>query len=87
MLPEYAIVLANFKEALEMCRKASQNSPQFADLARRIKLRVNNQQTVTNLEELLHKPVARIQRHVAVIQVRSQFSYVAHARTFITINK
>lgn len=52
-----------------MTRKACQHSTQFADLARRIKLRSNNQQTVISLDELLHKPVARIQRHVAIIQV------------------
>lgn len=68
-LPEYGIFLANFKEALEATRKACQHSTQFADLARRIKLRANQQQTIISLEDLLHKPVARIQRHVAVIQV------------------
>ena len=67
-LPEYAIFLANFKDALETCRKASQHSAQFADLARRIKLRVNQQHSIISMEDLLHKPVARIQRHVAVIQ-------------------
>ncbi|XP_046636503.1 active breakpoint cluster region-related protein-like [Daphnia pulicaria] len=68
VLPEYAIFLSNFKEALEMTRKACQNSTQFADLVRRIKLRSSNQQMVITLDELLHKPVARIQRHVAVVQ-------------------
>nr|CAG4643078.1 EOG090X0302 [Ilyocryptus agilis] len=67
-LPEYAIFLANFKDALETTRKASQHSPIFADIARRIRLRANSQQTIITLEDLLHKPVARIQRHVAVIQ-------------------
>ena len=52
-----------------MTRKACQNSTQFADLVRRIKLRSSNQQMVITLDELLHKPVARIQRHVAVVQV------------------
>ena len=75
-LPEYATFLANFKDALETTRKASQHSQQFADLARRIKLRVNQQQTTITLEDLLHKPVARIQRHVAVIQVISYITNV-----------
>lgn len=70
-LPDYAIFLSNVKEALETTRKACQHSAQFGDLARRIRLRVNNQpQVIVSLEDLLHRPVARIQRHVAVIQVR-----------------
>ncbi|KZS09651.1 putative Active breakpoint cluster region-related protein [Daphnia magna] len=68
VLPEYGIFLSNFKEALETTRRACQHSTQFADLVRRIKLRSSNQQMVITLDELLHKPVARIQRHVAVIQ-------------------
>ena len=67
-LPEYTLFLANYKDALETIRKTSQNSPQFSEMTRQIKFKSNQQQTAT-LEELLHKPVARIQRQVAITKV------------------
>jgi hypothetical protein len=72
VLPEYAAFLNNYKDALEATRKAAQNSTQFAQLTRRMKLRTKDpqqqQQQTTTLEDLLHKPVARVQRHVAIIK-------------------
>ena len=62
----YAAFLANYRKALDALRRCSGAYPQFADLTRSIKLRnVKGQQQQgqsLSLEDLLHKPVARIQK-------------------------
>ena len=62
----YASFLANYRKALDALHRCSGAYPQFADLTRSIKLRsVKGQQQPgqsMSLEDLLHKPVARIQK-------------------------
>ena len=63
----YASFLANYGRALEALRRCSGAYPQFADLTRSIKLRsVKGQPQLSgqslSLEDLLHRPVARIQK-------------------------
>ena len=68
----YAAFLNNYQKALEALHKCSAAYPQFADLTRSIKLRTvkgQKQGQSLSLEDLLHKPVARVQKHCLVLQV------------------
>ena len=68
----YAAFLNNYPKALEVLHKCSAAYPQFADLTRSIKLRTvkgQKQGQSLSLEDLLHKPVARVQKHCLVLQV------------------
>jgi breakpoint cluster region protein len=68
----YAAFLSNYQKALEALHKCSAAHPQFADLTRSIKLRTvkgQKQGQSLSLEDLLHKPVARVQKHCLVLQV------------------
>ena len=62
----YAAFLANYGRALEALRRCSGAYPQFADLTRSIKLRSVKGQPQPgqslSLEDLLHRPVARVQK-------------------------
>ncbi len=74
VLPEYSAFLNNYKDAVEATHQAAKNSAQFAMLTRRMNLRTKDlqqSQQTTSLEDLLHKPVARVQSHVAIIKVDS----------------
>ena len=79
----YAAFLNNYPKALEALHKCSAAYPQFADLTRSIKLRTvkgQKQGQSLSLEDLLHKPVARVQKHCLVLQVtdhlrRPSYSY------------
>ena len=67
----YAQFLGNYPQALETLHKCSQTYPQFADLTGSIKLRTlkGQQQSQTlSLEDLLHKPVARLQKNCLSLQ-------------------
>ena len=69
----YGAYLQNYRHALETVRRCSANSADFADITRCIKLRSLQGQTLS-LEELLHKPVARVQQNAPVLHV----SYADH---------
>ena len=71
----YAAFLNNYPKALDALHKCSAAYPQFADLTRSIKLRTlkgQKQGQSLSLEDLLHKPVARVQKHCLVLQVCKQ---------------
>jgi hypothetical protein len=74
----YAAFLANYRKALEALHRSSEAYPQFADLTRSIKLRsVKGQQQQgqsLSLEDLLHKPVAKIQKQALSLQDLLQYA-------------
>ncbi|CAL4069366.1 unnamed protein product, partial [Meganyctiphanes norvegica] len=65
-LDVYASFLQNYPRAVETVRRCSAASPQFADITRSIKLRSLHGQ-VQSLEDLLHRPVARVQKNALVL--------------------
>ena len=67
----YVAYLNNYQRALESLHRCTDAYPQFADLTRSIKLRSvkgQRQGQSLSLEDLLHKPVGRIQKHCLSIQ-------------------
>ncbi len=61
----YAAFLDNYRRALDSLRRCAASHPQFADLTRSIKLRSvkgQRQAQSLSLEDLLHKPVQRVQK-------------------------
>lgn len=67
----YVAYLNNYQRALEALHRCSDAYPQFADLTRSIKLRSvkgQRQGQSLSLEDLLHKPVARIQKQCLSVQ-------------------
>ncbi|XP_069985713.1 active breakpoint cluster region-related protein isoform X6 [Penaeus vannamei] len=65
-LDVYASFLQNYPRAIETVRRCSSQSPQFADITRSIKLR-SLQGQPQSLEDLLHRPVARVQKNALVL--------------------
>lgn len=63
-LDVYSSYLRNYSSALETLRVCCQNE-QFAGIAKSIKLK--SQKITTSLQELLHKPVARVQKNALVL--------------------
>jgi len=67
---EYGAFLHNYGRATDAVRKCSQSSTQFAQIMHSIPVRTEkgkmNEQKAS-LEDLLHKPVARIQKNALVL--------------------
>lgn len=61
----YSKYLRNYSNALETLRICCQNNEQFNGIAMSIKLK--SQKITTTLQELLHKPVARVQKNALVL--------------------
>ncbi|QQP52273.1 Active breakpoint cluster regionrelated proteinlike, partial [Caligus rogercresseyi] len=73
----YAAFLKNYPAALSALHRSTETYPQFADLTRSIKLRSVKglaRGQVLSLEELLHKPVARVQKHCLCLQDLIKYS-------------
>ena len=67
----YVAFLNNYQRALEALHRCTEAFPQFADLTRSIKLRSvkgQRQGQALSLEDLLHKPVGRIQKNCLCLQ-------------------
>ena len=67
----YAKFLGNYPAALETLHRCIQLYPQFADLTSSIKLRTlkgQQQGQSLSMEDLLHKPVARVQKNCLSLQ-------------------
>ncbi|OQR80204.1 active breakpoint cluster region-related protein-like [Tropilaelaps mercedesae] len=62
-LEVYNIFLQNYSKAIETVRRCSLNNAKFDELSKNMKLKGQT----TSLEDLLHKPVARIQKNALVI--------------------
>lgn len=65
-LGAYSAFLKNYTRALETVNKCSMENNQFSEITRAIKLKSMKGQSVT-LEDLLHKPVARVQKNALVL--------------------
>ena len=65
-LGAYSAFLKNYTRALETVTKCSVENNQFSEITRAIKLKSMKGQSVT-LEDLLHKPVARVQKNALVL--------------------
>jgi len=61
----YSKYLRNYSNALETLRICCQNNEQFNGIAMSIKLK--SKKVTTTLQELLHKPVARVQKNALVL--------------------
>ncbi|KAI1281969.1 Breakpoint cluster region protein [Halotydeus destructor] len=66
-LGAYSAYLKNYSRALETVQKCSSGNNQFAEITRAIKLKSVKGQATASLEELLHKPVARVQKNALVL--------------------
>ncbi|RWS02447.1 active breakpoint cluster region-related protein-like protein, partial [Dinothrombium tinctorium] len=65
-LGAYSSYLKNYSHALETVHKCCVANNQFCEITRAIKLKSMKGQT-TSLEDLLHKPVARVQKNALVL--------------------
>ena len=81
----YAAYLANYAKALEALHRCSETYPQFAELTRSIKLRSvkgcqpqGQQGQSLSLEDLLHKPVARVQKNCLSLQDLIKYTLTSH---------
>ena len=63
----YAAFLHNYGHAIDTVKKCSSNNPQFKEIVSNIVLNSTNEGSLT-LEDLLHKPVARVQKNALVLQ-------------------
>ena len=77
----YAAFLSNYQKALEALHRCSEAYPQFADLTRSIKLRTvkgQRQGQSLSMEDLLHKPVARVQKHCLCLKDLIKYTPDSH---------
>lgn len=65
----YGAFLHNYGRAIDTVKKCGSNNQQFKEIVSNIILNSQNEQSLT-LEDLLHKPVARVQKNALVLQVR-----------------
>lgn len=63
----YGTFLHNYGQAIDTVKKCSENNVQFREIVSNIVLNSQNEQLLT-LEDLLHKPVARLQKNALVLQ-------------------
>lgn len=65
----YAAFLHNYGSAIDTVKKCSSSNPQFKSIVSNIILNSKNDQSLTlDLFDLLHKPVARVQKNALVLQ-------------------
>ncbi|KAH8270701.1 hypothetical protein KR044_006656 [Drosophila immigrans] len=65
MFDLYSAFLHNYGQAIETVKKCSANNPQFKKIVSTIVVNLQTEQSLT-LEDLLHKPVARVQINALV---------------------
>lgn len=66
---DYGAFLHNYARATDTVRRCSSQSSQFAEITRDIRLRGYPKGPGLSLEDLLHKPVARVQKNALVLHV------------------
>lgn len=75
----YAAFLHNYGSAIDTVKKCSSSSSQFKSIVSNIILNSKNDQSLTlDLFELLHKPVARVQKNALVLQDLLQHTPDSH---------
>lgn len=70
---DYGAFLHNYARATDTVRRCSSQSSQFAEITRDIRLRGYPKGPGLSLEDLLHKPVARVQKNALVLHVSINF--------------
>ncbi|KAL7031589.1 hypothetical protein ACKWTF_007067 [Chironomus riparius] len=73
----YCAFLHNYGRAVDTVKKCSLSNPQFKEIVSNIILNSTNEQSLT-LEDLLHKPVARVQKNALVLQDLLQHTPESH---------
>lgn len=73
----YGAFLHNYGRAIDTVKKCGVNSTQFKEIVSKIILNSQNEQSLT-LEDLLHKPVARVQKNALVLQDLLQHTPESH---------
>lgn len=73
----YGAFLHNYGRAIDTVKKCSNNSPTFREIVSNIILNSTNEQSLS-LEDLLHKPVARVQKNAMVLQDLLQHTPESH---------
>lgn len=63
----YGAFLHNYGRAIDTVKKCGSNNQQFKEIVSKIVLNSTNEQSLT-LEDLLHKPVARVQKNAMVLE-------------------
>lgn len=63
----YGAFLHNYGRAIDTVKKCSTHSQQFKEIVSNIVFKNQNEQSLS-LEELLHKPVARVQKNALVLE-------------------
>ncbi|XP_055304144.1 active breakpoint cluster region-related protein isoform X2 [Sitodiplosis mosellana] len=63
----YGAFLHNYGQAIDTVKKCGENNTQFKEIVSKIVLNSQNEQLLT-LEDLLHKPVARLQKNALVLK-------------------
>lgn len=63
----YGAFLHNYGQAIDTVKKCGENNVQFKEIVSKIVLNSQNEQLLS-LEDLLHKPVARLQKNALVLQ-------------------
>lgn len=73
----YGAFLHNYSRAVDTVRRCSASNTQFSQLTRDIPLPSQSGQNVS-LEDLLHKPVARVQKNALVLHDLLKYTPVSH---------
>jgi active breakpoint cluster region-related protein len=73
----YGAFLHNYGRAIDTVKRCSAHNPQFKEIVSNIILNSTNEQTLS-LEDLLHKPVARVQKNALVLQDLIQHTPESH---------
>ncbi|KAF8794205.1 active breakpoint cluster region-related protein-like [Argiope bruennichi] len=73
----YGSFLQNYSKAIETVRKCSVDNLKFSEITKSIKLKALQGQATT-LEDLLHKPVARVQKNALVLHDLLQYTPENH---------
>lgn len=76
----YGAFLHNYGRATDTVRKCSASNAQFADITRDIRLKSlgGGHSQSLSLEDLLHKPVARVQKNALVLHVSKKLALICH---------
>lgn len=69
----YGAFLHNYARATDTVRRCSAHSTQFGEITRDIRLRGFPKGPGLSLEDLLHKPVARVQKNALVLYVSIKY--------------
>lgn len=73
----YGAFLGNYGRAIDTVRKCSASNSQFAEITKNITCKTLSGQSIS-LEDLLHKPVARVQKNALVLHDLLKYTSISH---------